>query len=124
MLTSTIKRQGKNYLVINSLHSKEKALNLLGLAMKAGKIVTGTEMVISRLRKKNIQAVIAAKDLHANSWTKVNRVAAKSGVPVIRIFSSQELSHAIGKKRKVLALTDHGFYQALNKQIKQINKGV
>lgn len=112
-----IKRREKNCSVINNLQSKQKALNLLGLAMKAGKMVTGTEKVLAELKKKKIQVVIIAQDLQANTRKKIERAAHKHQVVIIHPFNSQEMSQAIGRERKVLALTDRGFYQALSKQI-------
>lgn len=87
--------------------------------MRAGKIVSGSENVIAALKKKKMKVVIIAKDLHENSAMKITHAA--QGVNIINIFSSKELAHAIGKERKVLALSDRGFYSALTKQI---NEGV
>lgn len=103
------------------MQNKEKALNLLGLAMRAGKIVLGTETVIADLRKNKINVIVLASDLHENSVEKVMRAAKNANVKIIDLFSAAELEHAIGKKRKVLGLTDAGFYKALTKLI---NEGV
>lgn len=107
--------------MINSLQNRQKALNLLGLAMRAGKIVAGTETVIADLSKSKLKMVIIANDLHENTLEKVNRACQKSNVQVVNVFSAAELEHAIGKKRKVLGLTDNGFSKAL---VKRINEGV
>ncbi|GAA3637255.1 ribosomal L7Ae/L30e/S12e/Gadd45 family protein [Lactobacillus hamsteri] len=103
------------------MQNKQKALNLLGLAMRAGKIVSGTETVISALNKGQVKVIILASDLHENTSEKVIRAAKKVNVSIIDLFSSEELAHAIGKKRKVMGLTDVGFYKALTKKI---NEGV
>lgn len=89
--------------------------------MKAGKVCSGSETVIMSLNKAKIKTVILANDLHANTREKVERAARKIGSPVYELFSSQELSKAIGRKRKVLGLTDVGFSKAL---AKLINEGV
>ena len=62
-----------------------------------------------------------ASDIHDNTAEKVDRVARKNSIPIINSFSAAELSQAIGKKRKVLGLTDAGFTKAL---VKRINEGV
>ena len=89
--------------------------------MKAGKIIAGSETVIADLNKRKIKLVILASDLHENTLEKVNRAAEKNNVSIVDIFSAAELEHAVGKKRKVLGLTDSGFGKALQKRI---NEGV
>lgn len=103
------------------MQNRQKAINLLGLAERAGKLVTGSETVIGKLNKEKVKAVIMASDIQKNTAEKVDRVARKTNVPIINLFTADELSQAIGKKRKVLGLTDVGFTKAL---IKKINKGV
>lgn len=103
------------------MQNKQKAINLLGLAERARKLVTGTETVISSIKKGKVKAVILASDIHENTSEKVLRAAKQNNIPVVDIFSYDEISKAIGKKRKVLALTDSGFYKAL---AEKINEGV
>lgn len=107
--------------MINKLQNRDKVLNLLGLATRAGKLITGTETVIMGLGKKKVKKVIVASDLQHHSLEKVQRAAKKANVGIIDLFTSQELQHAVGKERKVLALTDQGFAKALDKLI---SKGV
>ena len=103
------------------MQNRQKAVNLLGLAERAGKLSTGAETVINDLNKRKIKAVIIASDVQPNTAEKVDRAAKKNSVPVINSFSAAEMSQAIGKKRKVLGLTDVGFTKAL---VKKINEGV
>ena len=99
---------------------KQKALNLLGLATRARKLISGTDTVIAGLKKKQVKIVIVASDLHENSDEKVRRAAKNAGVKVFDTFTSEELNHAIGKNRKVLGVTDAGFSKSI---VKQINEG-
>lgn len=101
------------------MQNRQKAINLLGLAERAGKLTTGTETVINELNKHKIKAVIMASDVQDNTAEKVNRAARKDNIPMITMFTAIELSKAIGKK--VLGLTDAGFAKAL---VKKINEGV
>ena len=103
------------------MQNRQKAINLLGLAQRAGKLITGTETVIAKLNKGKITAVIMTCDVQDNTAEKVDRAARKDNIPMITMFTAIELSKAIGKKRKVLGLTDVGFTKAL---IKKINEGV
>ncbi|TSO26461.1 ribosomal L7Ae/L30e/S12e/Gadd45 family protein [Lactobacillus sp. LL6] len=103
------------------MQEKQKAINFLGLAERARKLVTGTETVIGSIKKGKVVAVILANDVQKNTAEKVIRAAKNKNIPIINIFTYEELSNAIGKKRKVIALTDVGFYKAL---AKKINEGV
>ena len=103
------------------MQNRQKAINLLGLAERAGKLTTGTETVINETNKGKIKLILLASDVQANTAEKVDRVARKNNIPMINSFSASEMSKAIGKKRKVLGLTDPGFAKAL---VKRINEGV
>ena len=94
------------------MQNSQKAINLLGLAQRAGKLITGTETP---------PPPPPPSDIQSNTAEKVDRAARKVNVPIINLFTADELSHAISKKRKVLGLTDVGFTKAL---IKKINEGV
>lgn len=89
--------------------------------MRAGDICSGSEKVITSLNKAKVKTVILADDLHANTREKVEQAARKQASPIYAVFSSQELAKAIGRKRKVLGITDAGFSKAL---AKLINEGV
>lgn len=103
------------------MQNRQKVINLLGLAQRAGKLATGTETVLDQLNRGKIKAVVMASDIQDNTAEKVNRVAKKGNVPIITSFTAEEISHALSKKRKVLGLTDIGFTKTL---IKRIDKGV
>lgn len=96
-------------------------MNLLGLAERAGKLVSGLEIVSVDLKTKKVKMVVLANDSHADTSEKLTRIAKQNDVTVISEFSSSEISHAIGKNRKVLGITDTGFCKAL---IQKINEGV
>lgn len=103
------------------MQNRQKALNLLGLAERAGKLVSGLELVIVGLKAKKVKIVVLANDSHADTSEKLSRVAQQNNVKVISCFDSREMSQAIGKKRKVLGITDTGFCEAL---VQKINEGV
>ena len=79
------------------MHNREKTINFLGLIQRAGKLVSGTDMVISSIKARKVKLVIIASDL------------------------SQATRQEIGKARKVLAVSDLGFSKALQKKL---NEGV
>ena len=101
--------------------NREKGINFFVLEESSGNFTTGTENVITETNKGKIKLILLASDVQANTAEKVDRVARKNNIPMINSFSASEMSKAIGKKRKVLGLTDAGFAKAL---VKRINEGV
>jgi len=89
--------------------SKQRVLNFLGLAMRAGKVIAGESLVIEAIRMKKVSLVFLASDSGVSTCKKVTDKAKFYGVKVIELFTSDELSQAIGKSRKVLAVSDKGF---------------
>lgn len=103
------------------MHNRQKALNLLGLSQKAGKLVSGFEVVSMGVKAAKVKLVILAQDSQTDTSKKITNLAQKYEVSVITKFNSTEISQAIGKKRKVLGITDIGFCKAL---LQKINEGV
>lgn len=91
------------------MNLRNKKLNLLGLAMRAGKIISGESLVLKEVRMRKASVVILANDASENTKKKISDKCSFYGVPVIDEFSTEEMSRAIGKERVVCALTDAGF---------------
>jgi ribosomal protein L7Ae-like RNA K-turn-binding protein len=53
--------------------NKQKILNMLGLARRAGKLVTGEELVVDEVRKQKAKLVFVASDASENTRKKGNR---------------------------------------------------
>lgn len=94
---------------------KRKILNLIGLAQRAGKVVSGTDLAIQAIIHKEAQIIFIANDIAENTLTDIMLKVDKQ--PVVDTFSGEELSNAIGKPRKVLIIKDSGFKNALIKML-------
>lgn len=90
-------------------NKKQKILNLLGLAQRAGRLISGEELVVDAIRKQQAKLVFLADDAAGNLSKKVTDKSHTYQVEVVTAFSTLELSAAVGKARKVLAVTDAGF---------------
>ena len=88
---------------------KQQVLNLLGLAQRAGRLISGEELVVDALRKGQVKLVFLAQDAGPNLTKKITDKSKTYQVEVVTAFSTLELSIAVGKSRKVLAVTDAGF---------------
>ena len=90
-----------------------KILSLLGLAKKAGKVIVGTDAVISKLQADKLYLIFVAKDSSAATIDKIEKKAFYYNVPIIKSFTSDELSSSIGQNNnKVLGISDKGFADA------------
>ncbi|PZE22411.1 YlxQ family RNA-binding protein [Paenibacillus xerothermodurans] len=95
-----------------------KFFNNLGMAMRAGKVITGEQFVIDSVRKGDAKLVIVAEDAAANTSKKVNDKCLTFGVPCHQFGSRDRLGASIGKdSRVVVAVTDAGFAKMLNKSL-------
>ena len=89
--------------------NKQKISNLLGLAQRAGRIISGEELVVKAIQDRKAKLVFLAHDAGPNLTKKIQDKSDYYQVEVITVFSTLELSIAVGKPRKVLAVTDAGF---------------
>lgn len=79
--------------------------------------MSGTDLVIQTIEKRRATMIFVASDLAKNTLDTINNKAQKNSIYLYDDFSSQELSQAIGKERKVIAIVDQGFKKALIKLI-------
>ncbi|MCA0988081.1 YlxQ family RNA-binding protein [Guptibacillus algicola] len=88
--------------------------SLLGLAQRAGKLVSGEELVVKEIRRKHARLVLLADDASDNTKKKITDKATTYGIPVCIVAGRYELGHAIGKAQRVtIAVTDEGFAKKL-----------
>ena len=92
----------------------EKALHLLGIARRAGRLTLGNDATIEALRKGHTQLVMFASDLSPRTSGGVTFAAKEEGVAVIQIKATMdEISMALGKRTGVVAVNDAGFAKKL-----------
>ena len=76
---------------------------MLGLAQRAGKLISGEELVIKAVQSGQARLVFLANDAGSNVTKKT------TDIEVSTVFNALELSMAIGKPRKTVAVVDAGF---------------
>ena len=89
--------------------NKQKISNLLGLAQRAGRSISGEELVVKAIQDGKVKLVFLAHDAGPNLTKKIQDKSQYYQVEIVTVFSTLELSIAVGKSRKVLAVTDAGF---------------
>lgn len=98
--------------------NKQKALNMLGLAMRAGKLITGEELTIQDIRKGKVKLAIVAQDASENTRKKVRDKSTYYETPFDESLTQAEISHAIGKPRMVIGILDKGFADKITALLK------
>lgn len=100
-----------------------KVYSQLGLAMRAGKLVTGDEIVLKAIRSSEAKLVILAGDASLNTQKKFRDKCGTYKVPLIIGFKREQLGTSIGKpERIVLALTDQGFAAMIRKTVSNLSE--
>ncbi|WP_209122347.1 YlxQ family RNA-binding protein [Alkalihalobacillus sp. BA299] len=100
--------------------NENKWLSLLGLAARARKIVSGEELVIKEIRKRQVQLVIVSTDASEGTTKKVNDKCNFYNTPIRVTGTRDVLGQAIGKReRVVLGVIDQGFANKLISLIDQ-----
>ncbi|MGA8942747.1 MAG: YlxQ family RNA-binding protein [Thermoactinomyces sp.] len=93
-----------------------KLLQQLGLAMRAGKVVSGEELVLKEIRSGKACLVILAADAQKNTEKKIADKCSFYNIPLVQYGDRKQLGRAIGKEeRVVVAVTDQGFARLLMK---------
>ena len=97
--------------------SADRALELLGLMRKAGKLELGEMNVGAAVRERRAKLLLLAPDAGANARDRAEGFSAGYRVPLVELpFTKDALSAALGKANTVMAaVTDAGFAKALEK---------
>ncbi|QPC46384.1 YlxQ family RNA-binding protein [Mangrovibacillus cuniculi] len=96
------------------MNRSTKWMNLLGLANRARKVISGEELVVKEVRHQRAKLVILSDDASPNTEKKIMDKCRSFNVPVARGVTRYELGHAIGKDaRVVVTILDGGFARSL-----------
>jgi ribosomal protein L7Ae-like RNA K-turn-binding protein len=93
---------------------------MLGLAMKAGKVVSGEFATDKGVKTGKASLVIVSEDASDNTKKMFSNMCEFYKVPIFYYGTKDELGHSIGKAmRSSLAITDENFANSLIKHLKQ-----
>lgn len=95
-----------------------KVCSLIGLAMKAGKVVSGEFATEKEVKTGYAELVIVAEDASDNTKKKFQNMCEFYEVPIYFYGDKDTLGHAMGKEfRASLAVTDPGFAKGITKHL-------
>ena len=97
----------------------QKIEGLLGMAQRAGKMVSGEFAVGKAISSGKAAALIVASDASERSKETLIRAAETKGIPVYSMFTKEMLGQCLGKGyRAAAALLDKGFAKALGERVR------
>lgn len=102
--------------------TNDKALNLLGLAYRAGKTICGAAAAEQQIKKKSACLLFLAGDCGATNEERYLRLSTQNRIKVIRTYSKEELGRALGRSQTaIVVLTDKGFAEAVSKAVQKMD---
>ncbi len=102
----------------NSQDAERQICSYLGLARRAGKVLTGYKTCAAALGRGSAKLIILAGDTSQNTRDKFSVLCERRGVPFKIYSSSDELSAMAGLTgRGIFGITDVNFAEAMIKEI-------
>ncbi len=103
------------------MDDRQKVLNLIGLATKAGKTASGEFSTEKAVKTGKASLVIVSEEASDNTKKMFSNMCTYYKVPLYMLGEKEELGHAMGKEmRASLAILDEGLAKAVEKQMKLI----
>ena len=98
------------------MDNRQKILNLIGLATKAGKTASGEFSTEKAVKSGKAHLVIVSEEASDNTKKMFTNMCTYYKVPYFEFGSKEELGHILGKQmRASLAVIDENFSNALLK---------
>lgn len=103
------------------MDNRQKILNLIGLATKAGKTASGEFSTEKAVKTGKARLVLVSEEASENTKKMFSDMCTYYKVPICYFGMKDELGHAMGKEmRASLAVTDTGLAGAIQKQMKAV----
>ena len=87
----------------------DKIYGILGIAAKAGKVISGFDSIQENIKKGQVKLIIIAKETSEKTQKEVKFTCDRYGIPMVIFGNIEGNSHAIGKKnRALIGICDEG----------------
>lgn len=91
----------------------DKMWNLIGLAMRARKVISG-DGLLDAVRNKKVSLVLLASDASENTKKRYSDKCKFYGIDLIEVEDSVKMNRAIGKvNRMAIGIQDEGFKKSI-----------
>ncbi len=96
----------------------KQILSQLGIAMKAGKLVSGEYLVEKAVKEMKAYLVVIAEDASDNTKKHFSDMCQYRNIPIRFFRTKEEIGKTIGKSyRASIAVTDEGFAKSILKKV-------
>ena len=96
------------------MENRQKVLNMIGLATKAGKTVSGEFSTEKSVKSGRSHMVIVSEEASDNTKKMFTNMCTHYKVPIYLFGTKDELGHAIGQEfRASLSVEDAGFAKSM-----------
>ena len=100
------------------MDNRQKILNLIGLATKAGKTASGEFSTEKAVKSGKAHLVIVSEEASDNTKKMFTNMCTYYKVPILFLGGKEELGQSMGKQmRASLAVVDAGLAKAIVKQM-------
>lgn len=100
---------------------QDNILSTIGLAAKAGLVVSGEVPTESAVKSNKAFLVIISEDASKNTTKKFTNMCTYYNVPVLSYSTKEMLGRAMGKNmRSSMAFLDEGFAQTVRRKLEEI----
>lgn len=98
----------------------DRIFAMIGMAMKAGRVVSGEFMTEKMVKSGKAFLVIVAEEASDNTKKMFRNMCTFYKVPFYVYGTKEDLGHSMGKEfRASLAVTDEGFAKSIVKRLKE-----
>lgn len=102
---------------------EQKIMNLLSMAQRANKLVSGEFAVEKAVPAGKIKLLLVASDTSEAGKKQYNDMALNYNVPLYFVLTKDELGQCIGKAHRAVAgVLDNGFSKALKELLNTMDK--
>ena len=99
----------------------DKILQMIGLAKKAGKALSGQYQVEESIKKYEACLIVCACDASENTKKRLTDMCRYRNIPVCFYGTKQEIGKFTGKdERSAAAVTDSGFAERIEMLIREV----
>lgn len=107
------------------MDNRQRVFNLVGLATKAGKTVSGEFSTEKAVKTGKACLVIVSQEASDNTKKRFKNMCSYYNVPICFFGEKEALGHAMGREmRASMAVTDPGLAAAIEKQLEKIGGSV
>jgi ribosomal protein L7Ae-like RNA K-turn-binding protein len=91
---------------------------MIGLASKAGKLVSGEDAVRNSIRSGKVKLTILAEDASDNTKKRFTNSAAFYNIALVTWGLKEDIGKSIGKsQRSVIGITDENFSKSIREKL-------